>query len=242
MLRIGVVQVNVSFYLELLSGSPILHDGGVKNDNETLSVAVYNRILDSLGFKNRCKYRSYSLWFDRRVDASGVGFIFWANMFVGDDTKCTFEFTFGRSVGAIGQTFDVVGNDGKNVSLLVNLEKRPYETISAESDLLLENQYSIDKLTDYDLPFGTKALRIQDTKLCPLVEIEYQELFSAPVELGWKLRSLFVDNEPIKNTTRVRVCVDDYESIMTISHVTSVQPIRYMVLMTGVTAVLDLNT
>ena len=204
------LDVAVAFYLNLRFGDPAFHNVCVKGDNlEGLAITVYDRFHEVLGFKDaKCIFVQDSLWINRGNQTSHIGLIFLAEVTAGSSDECTFDFVFAHSVAVIGQTVSLEVN-GKHATLLVNFDKRHYDTIFAKSDVLVHVNHQ------KRISFLPKThFRIQRTRACPLIELEYLELKFIPARLADKFYAISEHIEPTKNRSEIRVCVEDYMSMM----------------------------
>lgn len=202
------LDVAVVFYLSLRFEDPAFHNETVKGDNlERLAITVYDKFQELLGFKDaKCTFMQYSLWINRSNQTSHIGLIFLAEVTAGSNDECTFDFVFAHSVTVIGQTVSLEIN-GKQATFLIHFDKRQYDTIFANSDVLVNHRYRISYLPE-------THFRLQRTRACSLIELEYLELKSITGGLADKFHSISEHTEPTNNRSKIIVCIDDYMSMI----------------------------
>ena len=209
-------SLSVAFYLKLLPYPPVPWDLPNSTSFQTDATAqwiseIYGKFHDLLGFKTaKCYSCSYRLWVDREEEILR-GFVVSADITTGTNPLCSTEFVL-RQISSITGRNVAVTDGNYSVFLHVDLETRPFDIINQNLTAVKADNYFCGR----DQP---NFYRLRETRMCPMVELNYGEASLLPKRTSKRFRSLFGKDTQSDSGSNVTACLDDYNSFMAKSNV-----------------------
>ena len=169
-------------------------------------LSVYNemRNIAVTAFQNAsCRSCEYSLWAEHQ---NLVGFVFWIKLNLRG--RCSLEFVRAKSAEVDGREI-VLRYRNETTIYSVGIETRPDER-------LFQNlTSSINEIIPYSNRYCSSTnFRLTEIRVCPQVELRYDEVLVVPNPLKKRFLSFFPDDQPTDNTSTVEVCLEEYERVM----------------------------
>lgn len=206
------LQIAAYYHLDRVLPQPFISSEDFNSvDKKTLGQTIVTSFTKLLGAENfKCPFCQYRLFMgEGQTNNETIDFILAADLYT--DTECQLNVIFSVFTQIIGKNITIVLNESMNLTAILKLVTNPSNAFSSRSYTLIHRKR--EKLGRSCQPFHTLA----SEKLCPEVELNYTYLISKQDSSSIINRNaLFLGDveHDSTDTVSVRVCWDDYLSLM----------------------------